>query len=163
MADSLILWTIYSPQGSSVHGILQATILEWAAIPSSRGSSGPRDGTHVSYIYCTGRQVLYHQHHLGSPGTCYFHKMCCLLWCILSSVLSQAERPFWCSWYLHFLTQQNKNACFVVEKHDNTSKTWNAWKLQIPRFQRQNTSFLKCITKIRNVNYGEAKKSKWKP
>ena len=50
----------YSPRGSSVHGILQARILGWAAIPSSRGSSGPRDGTHVSYIYCAGRQGLYH-------------------------------------------------------------------------------------------------------
>ena len=29
--------------GSSVHGILQARILEWAAMPSSRGSSRPRD------------------------------------------------------------------------------------------------------------------------
>ena len=29
--------------GSSVHGILQARILEWVAIPSSRGSSQPRD------------------------------------------------------------------------------------------------------------------------
>ena len=47
----------YSPPGSSVHGILQARILEWAAFPSSRGSSWPRDRTHVSSI---GRQVLYH-------------------------------------------------------------------------------------------------------
>ena len=31
------------PQGSSVHGILQARILEWVAMPSSRGSSRPRD------------------------------------------------------------------------------------------------------------------------
>ena len=31
--------------GSSVHGILQARILEYIAMPSSRGSSGPRDGT----------------------------------------------------------------------------------------------------------------------
>ena len=29
----------YSPPGSSVHGILQARILEWVAMPSSRGSS----------------------------------------------------------------------------------------------------------------------------
>ena len=42
-----------SPPGSSVHGILQARILEWVAIPFSRGSSGPRDRTQVSYI--TGR------------------------------------------------------------------------------------------------------------
>ena len=36
------LWTV-DPQGSSVHGILQARILEWAAISFSRGSSPPRD------------------------------------------------------------------------------------------------------------------------
>ena len=35
--------TDYSPQGSSVHGILQAKILGWVAIPFSRGSSQPRD------------------------------------------------------------------------------------------------------------------------
>ena len=34
-----------SPPGSSVHGILQARILEWVAMPSSRGSSQPRDRT----------------------------------------------------------------------------------------------------------------------
>ena len=33
----------YSPPGSSVHGVLQARILEWVAMPSSRGSSQPRD------------------------------------------------------------------------------------------------------------------------
>ena len=36
--------------GSSVHGILQARILEWVAVPSSRGSSLPRDQTHISYM-----------------------------------------------------------------------------------------------------------------
>ena len=39
-----------SPPGSSVHGILQATILEWVAFPFSRGSSQPRNGTQVSRI-----------------------------------------------------------------------------------------------------------------
>ena len=34
-----------SPPGSSVHGILQARILEWVVMPSSRGFSRPRDGT----------------------------------------------------------------------------------------------------------------------
>ena len=37
-----------SPPGSSVHGILQARILEWVAMPSSRGSPQPRDRTLVS-------------------------------------------------------------------------------------------------------------------
>ena len=40
----------HSPAGSSVHEILQARILEWVAIPFSRGSSWPRDGTRVSCI-----------------------------------------------------------------------------------------------------------------
>ena len=39
-----------SPSGSSVHGILQARILEWVAISFSRGSSRPRDQTQVSHI-----------------------------------------------------------------------------------------------------------------
>ena len=36
----------HSSPGSSVHGILQARILEWVAMPSSKGSSWPRDRTH---------------------------------------------------------------------------------------------------------------------
>ena len=39
-----------SPPGSSVHGILQARILEWVALLTSRGSSQPRDWTCVSPI-----------------------------------------------------------------------------------------------------------------
>ena len=39
-----------SPPGSFVHGILQASIVEWVAIPFSRGSSQPRDQTQVSCI-----------------------------------------------------------------------------------------------------------------
>ena len=49
-----------SPPGSSVRGILQARILKWVAMPSSRGSSRPRDQTHVFHVSCTGGQVLYH-------------------------------------------------------------------------------------------------------
>ena len=49
-----------SPPGSSVHGILQARILEWVAMPFSRGSFPPRDRTRVSYISCIDRQVFYH-------------------------------------------------------------------------------------------------------
>ena len=40
--------------GSSVHGILQARVLDWVAIPFSRESSQPRDGTHVSYVSYMG-------------------------------------------------------------------------------------------------------------
>ena len=54
------------PPGSSVYGIPQARILEWVVMPSSRGSSWPRDWTHVSYVSCIGRWVLYHKCHQGS-------------------------------------------------------------------------------------------------
>ena len=47
----------YSPPGSSVNGILQARMLEWVAMPSSRESSWTRDWTWVS---CIGRWILYH-------------------------------------------------------------------------------------------------------
>ena len=49
-----------NPPGSSVPGIVQARILEWVATSSSRGSSQPRDQTHVSWTSCIGRQILYH-------------------------------------------------------------------------------------------------------
>ena len=45
-----------SPPGSSVHGIFQARILEWEAIPFSRESSQPRDRTRVP---CFGKWILY--------------------------------------------------------------------------------------------------------
>ena len=49
-----------SPPGSSVHEILQARILEGVAMPSSRGSSWPRDLTWVSRVSSISRRVLYH-------------------------------------------------------------------------------------------------------
>ena len=75
-----------SPAGSSVHGTLQARILEWVAMPSSRGSSRPRDLTCVScmagrfltteppeepiiflgiYCNCNSNSCFYWGHHWG--------------------------------------------------------------------------------------------------
>ena len=52
-------WTV-ARQASLSRGILQARILEWVAMSSSRGSSQPRDQTHDSYVSSNGRWVLYH-------------------------------------------------------------------------------------------------------
>ncbi|CAI9167020.1 unnamed protein product [Rangifer tarandus platyrhynchus] len=49
-----------SPPGPSVRAIFQTRILEPVALPFSRGSSRPRDQTHVSCITCIGRWILYH-------------------------------------------------------------------------------------------------------
>ena len=45
--------------GSSVHGISQARILEWVAIPFSRGSPQPRDQTCTPHVACVGRWALH--------------------------------------------------------------------------------------------------------
>ena len=47
-----------SPPGPSVHGIFQARILEWVAISYSKGSSQPRDWTHVSCVSCIGSTIF---------------------------------------------------------------------------------------------------------
>ena len=61
--------TLWDPMdclpGSSIHGILQARILEWMAISFSRGSSRPRD-LNPGLPHC--RQTLYHLSHQGSCG-----------------------------------------------------------------------------------------------
>ena len=49
--------------GSSIHGILQARILEWVAVPSSRGIF-PTKGLNPGLLHC--RQILYHLSCQGS-------------------------------------------------------------------------------------------------
>ena len=53
-----------SPEGSSVHGILQARILEWVAISFSRGIF-PTQGLNPGLPHCS--QMLYGLSHKGSP------------------------------------------------------------------------------------------------
>ena len=95
---SAILWTLRSP-GSSVHGILQARMREWAAVSTSRGSSWPRDRTYVSYVFCTGGQVLYY---LGSPFNkpAFSHFQC--RWMLLNWLLGVHPASFiqigWWAW-----------------------------------------------------------------
>ena len=55
----------YSSPCSSVYGILQARILEWGAVPFSRGSSQPRDSPRVSSN--AGIFFFYHLSHHRSP------------------------------------------------------------------------------------------------
>ena len=75
--------TLYDPMdcsqtASSVHGILQARILEWVAMPSSRGSSQLRDRTPVSYVSCIRQGSL----PWVPPGSQASEKVVCLrsLW-----------------------------------------------------------------------------------
>ena len=67
----------YNLPVSSVHGILQASILEWVALSSSRGSSQPRDQpTSPLSPELGGYSLLLH--HLGKPifqCLCFLHSM----------------------------------------------------------------------------------------
>ena len=49
-----------SLSGFSVHGIFQARILQWVAISYTRRSSQPSNQTHITWVFCTGRQILYY-------------------------------------------------------------------------------------------------------
>ena len=51
---------------SSVHVISRTRILEWVTISFSKGSSGPRDGTHCRQTLPHSRQTLYHLSHQGT-------------------------------------------------------------------------------------------------
>ena len=62
---NIVNWNL---PGSSIHGILQARILVWVAIPFSRGSSQPRDPIWSPALQADSL-ILYHLSHQGSPKT----------------------------------------------------------------------------------------------
>ena len=74
-----------SPPGSSVHGILQARILQWVALSFSRGSSRPRDRTCSS---CIGTWILYRWATWEAP---------CLVLGVTRDFLPPALLPFFLS------------------------------------------------------------------
>ena len=96
-----------SPPGSSVHGILQATILKWVATSFSRVSSRPRDWTRLSSIY------LHWQANsltLAPPG-----KPLCLCGVVLVSCIN--PKAWWYS-ILEVLKEVNRNqTCGKVKKY----------------------------------------------
>ena len=95
-----------SPPGSSVHGILQARILEWVAMPSCRRSSQLRDYTCISYVSCIGRQILYHMFGcMYTPDT----KITYIL-TFLFTTLEQFLRALWnaVSWAIVLILPQIK-------------------------------------------------------
>ena len=68
----------YRPPGSSVHGIFQARILDWVAIPFSRESSWPRDWTWVSYI----ESKFFNIWARGKIYMCICVYVCCVCMCV---------------------------------------------------------------------------------
>ena len=62
-----VAYLLLHPTCSSVHGIFQARVPEWVAISFSRGSSWPRDRTHVFCISCTSDE-FFTAELLGKPS-----------------------------------------------------------------------------------------------
>ena len=84
--------------GSYVHGILQERILEWVAMPSTRGSSWPKNRSHISCISCIGRWVLYHCTTWESLicwlwSKCSSHLGCSFHWCPCLGSASAVRTP----------------------------------------------------------------------
>ena len=106
--------------GSSVHGILQVRILEWVAMPSSRGSSQPRDQSLVSYVSCFGRRVLHHQHHLGSQLNLYQF----FILIHMAERIVVREQTVTTQTYHEFQNQENMdgNNCFIKKDINQDGK-----------------------------------------
>ena len=73
-----------SPSSSSVHGILQARVLEWVTVPSSRGIFSTQGWNGFSCVSCIGKRVFYHQCHLGA----------CIVLSVCQNPYSEASTAF---------------------------------------------------------------------
>ena len=78
----------------SVHRILQARILEWVAMPSSRGLFQPRDQTLVSYVSCIGTLVL-----------------CLIICCPYSKFNCPTSFQYSCLWISAFYVTKSWHPC----------------------------------------------------
>ena len=61
------LWQAHGLQPARLLCLCRQQSWEWVVMPSSRGSSPPRDWTRVSYVSCTAGWILYPLSHQGSP------------------------------------------------------------------------------------------------
>ena len=118
-----------SPPGSSVHGILQARILEWVAMPSCRKSSPSRDRTLVPVVPASTGGFLTSEPP-GSPLllwkviTDFFSKLCSPFGQISTSTTNKESNWFLCIW-TQFLPQQKILSPSFKEKWYNTSPMYS--------------------------------------
>ena len=122
-----------SPPGSSFYEILQARILEWVAMTSSRGSSSSGIEPVSLYSFCIGRQVLCHQHHSSKSSIlqCSAFFMVQLshlymttgktraltIWTFVGKMMSL---PFYALWH-------TPRASLVIQLVKNLPAMWEIW------------------------------------
>ena len=167
--------------GSSVHGILQARILEWVAISSSRRSSQPRDQTSVSCVYCIGRRIFFFfkpLSHLGSLGLkelktkvlqCFF-KYLFQLHKISTFSLARSTSSFFC-WsifssaaFLVFLPKSFLCFCLsAVCRHSPPASALPSYHFPSSHFKKT-TLFIDCLACFLPILHspGRLGQSEWK-
>ena len=144
VSNSLWPHGVCSLPDSSVHVILQARILEWVATSFSRGSSQPRDGTHIYCISCIGRWVLYHQRHLGSSYSRLFVIVCATefhILCYIIKLLEDRNSP----------RRLNVYPVKVPDKENLSGKSLSIIICSVPILQMNKLNILK----EGNVSYSE--------
>ena len=104
--------TDYSLPGSSLHGILQARILDWGAISFTRGSSWIRDWTSV---FCIGRWALYHWATMSHQGS------------LVPSPMVEATQVFTDGWMDQQNVVYNGRASLVAQLAKNLPAMWETW------------------------------------
>ena len=113
-----------SPPGSLVHGILQARILEWVAIPFSRGSSWPRDWTQVSCIASRLFTIL---------ATKFDHNLSSSWYLVLSYALGPLKEKRW------KMITPAEGTC-----HDNSCFS-HLWHIHVDRALSQVLLYPNCL------------------
>ena len=104
-----------SPPGSSVHGILQARILEWVAISSSRGSSRSRDWTQAACVSCIAGGLYYWATWEAPVKFTYIWRE--------KQLLSNTANPLICSILSHWLVLVNIPIFFSIWRVSNSLQT----------------------------------------
>ena len=139
----------YSPRGSSVHGILQARILEWVAISYSRGPSQPRDPTRVSCVsriasgFFTTEPPGKPQHVTGSLNTVIRNRspllcsrtrkeFCNMFLCKITFVVALWFSACYNHVYNHQSIYLSINLFQVSETEEPKSQTWPCLQTRAP-------------------------------
>ena len=111
-----------SLQGSSVHGIFQARVLEWVAISFSRGSSRSRDRTQVSHI-ADSRFTIWATREARRKGTRYERE--------INVIQKESDQILWvCALFypLYPCSEVNQPEGWKAQNHETTVGIWpNGW------------------------------------
>ena len=121
--------TLCDPMDYTVHGILQARILEWVAIPFSRGSSQPRDWTQVSCI-----ADRFFTSWTTKEAHVYVHVCVCMSVCSVVSDCLWPHARLLCPWLLcpwDFLGKNSGVACHFLLQEIFLTQELNPHLLQL--------------------------------